>query len=257
MYEREVEAARSAALRAGEVALRHWHGDFEVEIKEDDSPVTAADREAERVILATLSEAFPGDGFLGEEGADHPGAGRRRWLIDPVDGTRDFVRRSRFWSVQLALEDGADNIVAGVVYFPALDEIYHACRGAGAWCNGQPLRISPVSEIASAVLCVNDIGALRRETFGGRFLEWASRFWSVRNPGGSPGAMMVASGRADAWLEPQSKAWDLAPHKVITEEAGGVFRNFDGGCSIYAGNCFTCTPALEDALRSFLSGEIG
>ena len=95
-------------------------------------------------------------------------------------------------------------------------------------------------------------GEFPNHPFGGEFLEWVSGFWSMRNPGGSPDAMMVASGRAEAWIEPRSKAWDLAPHKIITEEAGGVFRNFDGGSSIYGGNCITSNPHLADFILEFV-----
>ncbi len=251
-YERELEAARSAALQAGRLALRYWQQGVQAETKADDSPVTAADREGERLIVAALEEAFPEDGLLGEEGAAREGASGRRWLIDPVDGTRDFVRGNRFWCVQIALEEGRDNIVAGVIYFPALDELYYAARGCGARLNGRPIHVSEVTELSQAVLCLNDLGAFHREPFGAGFLEWAAQFWAIRNPGGAPGAMLVASGKADVWLEPRGEAWDLAPPKIITEEAGGVFRNFDGASSIYAGNCVMCTPALEGELLRFV-----
>ncbi len=255
-YERELQVARAAALRAGESALRYWKAGCETETKLDDSPVTAADREAERIITGVLTDAFPDDGMLGEEGAARDGSSGRRWIIDPVDGTRDFVRRTRFWSVQLALEESENHVVAGVVHFPALEETYYAARGAGAFCSGSPIRVSDVTEPSQAVLCVNDLGRFRLHPFGARFIEWVAQFWSVRNPGGSPDAVMVASGKADAWLEPHSEVWDLAPHKILIEEAGGVFRNFDGGSSIYGGNCITCTPALERMLLEFVQGQV-
>ena len=251
-YQRELETARKAALQAGGAALRWWREGFETETKADDSPVTEADREGERLIAAALEEAFPEDGLVGEEGAAKEGTSGRRWLIDPIDGTRDFVRRTRFWCVQIALEEGRDNIVAGVVYFPALDEIYYAARGLGARRNGKPVRVSGIGETSRAVLCLNDLGDIHRQPFGERFLEWTARFWAVRNPGGAPGAMMVASGQAEVWFEPSGEAWDLAPPKIITEEAGGLYRNFDGGSSVYAGNCFTCTPEMEQELLRLL-----
>lgn len=250
-YLRELDIARRAARRAGEAALQYWREGVTAETKADDSPVTVADRESERIIVEMLAEAFPGDGFLGEEGTNQVSTTGRRWIIDPVDGTRDFVRGSRMWAVQMAIEEG-EEIVAGVCHFPALDETYYAARGAGAFLNDRPIHVSAIADPALAVLCVNDIGELHRHPFGGDFLEWVSRFWSMRNPGGSPDAMMVASGRAEAWIEPRCKAWDLAPHKVITEEAGGVFRNFDGGSSIYGGNCITSNPHLADFILEFV-----
>ncbi len=251
-YERELAVAREAVARAGREALRYWRNNVEVETKEDDSPVSAADRESERVIVAMLQSEFPADGLVGEEGAQRESANGRRWIIDPVDGTRDFVRGSRQWAVQLALEVGRDNVVAGAVHFPALGETYYARRGGGAYLDGEPIRVSTITDVSRAVLCVNDLGRLAGTGLGNRFLEWSARFWCIRNPGGSPDAMLVAAGRAEGWIEPHAKEWDMAPHKIITEEAGGVFRNFDGGSSIYGGDCITCNPHLEEELLRFV-----
>jgi histidinol phosphatase-like enzyme (inositol monophosphatase family) len=252
-WEREVELARRIAREAGQIALRYWEQGVAAEAKADDSPVTAADRECEQKILAALEQAFPEDGLLGEEGGGKTASNGRLWIIDPIDGTRDFVRGSRMWAVMLALEE-AGGVVAGVCHFPALEETYWALRGGGAYQDGRRLRASEVTEIGRAVLCLNDFARLSRIAFAEDLLAWMARFWAVRNLGGSPDAMLVASGRADAWIEPDAKPWDLAPLKLLTEEAGGVFSNFDGASSIYGGNCFTCAPGLEAELRRFVGG---
>jgi histidinol-phosphatase len=255
LYRTELSVARDAAVRAGEKALRYWRQGVDVETKPDDSPVSEADRDSERMIVEHLTNRFPEDGLVGEEGAHRQGTSGRRWIIDPVDGTRDFVRGSRQWAGQIALEDGRDNVVVGVVHFPAIGETYFATRDGGAFCDDKRIHVSAIDDVSRAVLCVNDLGLLAGTSMGERFLSWAARFWCVRNPSGSADAMLVASGRADAWFEPNAKEWDMAPHKVITQEAGGVFRNFDGGSSIYAGNCITCTPALEAELAAFVAGD--
>jgi histidinol-phosphatase len=252
-WERELDLARRIAREAGQVALSYWARGVAAEAKADDSPVTAADRECERRILAALEQAFPEDGLLGEEGGGKAASNGRRWIVDPIDGTRDFVRGNRMWAVMLALEEAGD-VVAGVCHFPALEETYWAQRGGGAFQDGRRLRASSVTEIHRAVLCLNDFARLSQAAFAPGLLAWMARFWAVRNMGGSPDAMLVASGRADAWIEPEAKPWDLAPLKILTEEAGGVFSNFDGGASIYGGNCFTCAPGLEDELRRFVRG---
>jgi histidinol-phosphatase len=254
-FERELVFARSLALRAGEAALRYWEKGVAAEAKEDDSPVTVADRECERLICAALEQAFPEDGLLGEEGGDKDARNGRRWIIDPIDGTRDFVRGNRMWAVMLALEAEGE-VVAGVCHFPALDQTYSAARGGGAYENERRVRVSGVTEVNRAVLCLNDFANLSQCRFAPDLLAWMSRFWAVRNMGGSPDAMLVASGRADAWIEPYANAWDLAPLKILTEEAGGVFSNLDGGRSIYGGDCFTCTPGLEEELRRFVRGAV-
>lgn len=251
-FSRELDAALAVAGKAGEIGLRYWEAGVSAETKEDESPVTVADRECERFIAAAFEESFPGDGMLGEEGVNTVSQNGRRWIIDPIDGTRDFVRGNRMWANLLGFEvDG--EVVVGVCHFPALQETYSAVKGKGAYCNGKRIRVSSITEVKQAVLCINDFGALSRSPMGPRLLDFMAKFWAIRNMGGGPDAMMVASGKADAWLEPHAKPWDLAPIKIITEEAGGCFFNIDGGSSIYAGNCVTCTPALEPVLRGFVS----
>ncbi len=254
-YQAELEYALGLVRRAGETALGYWRTGLEAEDKADDSPVTLADRAVERLLAAALEEAFPEDGLLGEEGGDRQAASGRRWIIDPIDGTRDFVRGSRTWAVMLALEDEGD-VVLGVCHLPALGETYWAVRGGGAFENGERIRVSSISEVSRAVLCFNDFANLTRCPFAARLDGWMARFWAVRNPGGSPGALLVASGRADAWIEPSCQPWDLAPLKIIAEEAGGVFSNFGGSSSIWGGDCFICTPALEAELRGFLAPPV-
>ncbi|MCW5976810.1 MAG: hypothetical protein KIT09_01970 [Bryobacteraceae bacterium] len=251
-FSRELETALAIAVRAGEIALRYWEKGVSAETKEDESPVTIADRECERFIAEQFESAFPCDGMLGEEGLSKVSGNGRRWIIDPIDGTRDFVRANRMWANLLALEADGE-VVAGVCHFPALQETYSAVIGGGAYCNGHRIHVSSIAEVKQSVLCINDFGSLSRSRFGPRLLDWMAEFWAIRNMGGGPDAMLVASGRADAWLEPHAKPWDLAPIKIVTEEAGGCFFNLDGGASIYGGDCVTCAPGLEAEMRRFVS----
>jgi histidinol-phosphatase len=250
-FSRELEVARSVAVRAGKLAMRYATQGVTAETKPDDSPVTIADKESEKLIAAALLEAFPDDGLLGEEGSARESRSGRQWIIDPIDGTRDFLRGNPFWAVLIGLEANGE-AVAGVCHMPALGETYHAARSSGAWKNDAPIRASKVQSPDQAVLCMNGINNAVDHPFGSRLLEFASRFWAVRSVGGCLDAMMIASGRADAWIEPTAKPWDLAPLKVIIEEAGGRFFNFDGGSTIYGGNCIACVPALEAEMRRFV-----
>lgn len=250
-FERELDTARRAAARAGEEILRLRAAGVETEQKPDHSPVTAADRASEKVIAACLEEAFPADGVLGEEGARKESASGRRWIIDPIDGTRAFVRGSPAWSVLIALEDPA-GVAVGVCYLPVFGSLFFAERGGGAWRDSSRIRASAIESVSRAVLCVNELEKARELPFADRLLGWMSRFWAVRSMGGCLDAMMIAQGQADVWIEPSGKVWDFAPLKIIIEEAGGIFLNFDGGSSIYAGNCGACAPGLEGELRSFL-----
>jgi histidinol-phosphatase len=252
-YERELEAARAVAVAAGKLALRHQTDGVVVEAKLDLSPVTIADREGELLIARELEQAFPGDGILGEEGSRKDSSLGRRWIIDPIDGTRDFLRGLPTWSILIALEDGPE-VAAGVCHFPAQNVTYYAVRGSGAYRNAAPIRVSTITDPSQALLCVNGFNDVLRFPFSPRLLEWMRQFWSVRSFGGCQDAMLVAGGQAEVWLEPSGKAWDFAALKVIAEEAGAAFFNFDGRRSIYGGNCAICVPALEVELRRFVIG---
>jgi histidinol-phosphatase len=250
-WEREIEAARAAARQAGELALRHQRAGVRPEAKPDQSPVTIADKESERLIVDLLSRAFPGDGFLGEEGGSREGTSGRRWIIDPIDGTRDFVRGVQHWAVLIGLEEDG-KVVAGVAHFPGLNRLYHAARGVGAFCDDRPIRVSSIDSPADALACVNGMHMLARYPWSSRVLEWAAQFGSVRSFGGCMDAVLLASGRIDLWLEPESQPWDLAPLQVILEEAGARFFDFSGVSTIHGGNCLACVPGLEEAARSLL-----
>ena len=249
-FEREMEAMRQIAAQAGALILRYADVGVIAEDKLDDSPVTIADKESEKLIVSRLQELFPEDGLLGEEGANKPSTNGRKWIIDPLDGTRDFVRGNGLWAVLMALEVDGD-VKAGICHFPVLRRTYTAIKGGGAFCNDLPLTVSSISELSKSVLCANSLQKAKQFVWGAELVDWMGQFWAVRSQGGGPDCMMFISGQADAWLEPTSQPWDLAPLKVLIEEAGGRFFNFDGGSSIYAGNCLACTPALESELRRF------
>lgn len=249
--ERELQLARSVARQAGELALRNQAHGFEAESKPDLSPVTSADRANEQLICSLLEEAFPGDGILGEEGTAKESRSGRRWLIDPIDGTRDFVRGIPTWGVLIGLEAEGD-VVLGVCNLPALDELYAAALGGGACRNGSPIHISSIHMPQQAVFCLDAFNNIHRHAFGDRLIRWLSQFWAVRAMGGCLDAMCVAAGRAEVWIEGEAKPWDFAALKVIAEEAGARFLNFDGGSSIYAGNCVITVPCLEAEIRRFI-----
>ncbi len=242
-WKAELEAARRIALGAGQIALEHAARGVVAEDKPDDSPVTAADRASEAYIAAELKAAFPLDGLLGEEGGRAEARSGRRWIVDPIDGTRDFLRGLDTWAILVALEADGD-VVVGVAHFPVQGRTYFATRGGGAFLDDRPIRVSAIREKSRAVLCLTGFNGLAGHPFARRILEFMAPFWSIRSFGGCQDAMFVASGRADCWIEMSAAAWDLAPLKVIAEEAGAVFFNFDGGRSVHGGNC---VPSWQEA----------
>jgi histidinol-phosphatase len=250
-WEREIEVCRDVARRAGDLALQHAARGVAAEDKSDDSPVTVADRECERLIVSELRAAFPDDGFLGEEGAKDAGRSGRRWIIDPIDGTRDFLRGLPSWSNLIGLEAGGD-VVVGTCNLPAQGELYWAARGHGAFCGDRRIRVSSIDRRDRAVLCLTAFNNLSRSPLKAGLLDYLAGYWAVRSMGGCQDAVLVPSGRAEAWIELAAKSWDLAPFKVIGEEAGARFFNFDGGSSIHGGNAVLCAPFLEQELRAFV-----
>jgi histidinol-phosphatase len=251
-FDEEIEVARRAAGRSAELALRHQSAGVIAESKPDDSPVTMADRECERLIASVLDEAFPDDGILGEEGAHKESRSGRRWIIDPIDGTRDFLRGDPLWGVLIGLEDGGE-VAAGVVHLPMLGQTSWASRGGGAFRNDRRLRVSTIADPSLAVLSVNSLNRIREMPFSRGLIDWASRFWACRCLGGTPDAMLVAGGEMDVWIEPKVREWDLAAVQVILEEAGAKFFSFRGARTIYDTNAIACTPGLEAEVRAFFA----
>ncbi len=257
-YKNELTIGALIARKAGDLALEIREGNIGIESKSDESPVTIADKACEALIARELSEAFPGDGQMGEEGASRESANGRRWIIDPIDGTRDFIRGTGAWSVLIGLEENGIG-VAGFAYFPTTGTLYSAALGEGAWRErgGKTERIAAKNPAtrAEALLCCNGLGFMHRYAFAPRLLDWISAFWTVRSMGGCLDSMLVASGAADAWIEAQAKPWDLAPLKIIAQEAGLVTFDFTGEDTIYGGNYVICGPALADEIRAFVASK--
>jgi fructose-1,6-bisphosphatase/inositol monophosphatase family enzyme len=252
-YEQELRVARQAARAASEVALRIQLAGFDTESKSDESPVTIADRECEKTILRILAETFPEDGFLGEEGAATESKNGRLWIIDPIDGTRDFVRHNPLWSHLIGLEVNGE-VTVGVCLMPVLGQMYFAAKGLGAYRDDTRIFASEKTALNESVLCANQLGGWSGHPLEAKLLPWCSQFWGVRSLGGCLDAMLVASGKAEVWIEPKLQAWDMAGPRVILEEAGARFWNLDGGSSIYTKNVCAFAPGLEPGIRQFLAG---
>lgn len=253
--EREIAFARRIAELAGDQAARIRKDGISAETKPDQSPVTIADRENERLIREAVEDAFPHDGILGEEGSRKDGTSGRRWIIDPIDGTRDFVRGNRLWCVLIALESEGES-QAGVAHFPMLGETYWAVRGLGSFCGERRLRASAIDRLEAAVLSPNGMHMMNGETYAPRMMEFMSRSWAVRSLGGALDACMLADGQIDFWLERKAEVWDLAPLQVIIEEAGGVFFALDGSRRFDRGNAVACAPGIEPEARRFFAFEL-
>jgi histidinol-phosphatase len=248
-----VRAAREAAEAAGAVALRYFREGVAVDWKADQSPVTRADRESEETIVSRLSAVAPGIGFLGEEfGAQ--GSQERRWIIDPIDATRNFVRGIPYWAVLIALEE-AGEITVGVVHAPATGETLWGARGLGAFSDRQRLQVSGVDRLDQALLVHSALRYMRQgepARYWEAFLRLVDLTDQSRGFGDWFGYTFVLRGRADLMVEADVKPWDLAPFVVLFEEAGGRLTDFAGRRSIYSGTAVASNGRLHDRVLEVL-----
>jgi len=221
-----VEAMIQAARAGAEVALAHYRRGVRSTTKPDGSPVTAADREAEEAIVETLAAVFPGHGFLGEElGASGPSGAR--FIVDPIDGTRNFIRHIPFWATLIALEEGGE-ITAGVVYQPMTGDLHAARRGRGAFLNAERIHVSGIDTLERAMLVHPSLTLLRGHGLWPPFVRLVDATGRQRGFGDFLCFTTIAEGRAEIGLGMNVKSWDLAPLKLLVEEAGGRFTDYDG-----------------------------
>jgi len=245
-------AAVEAARAAGEIALRYYHGGVEVMIKPDQTPVTEADRQAEQAITAILGRAFPDWGFLGEEFGE-AGSTETRWIIDPIDGTKNFVRGIPVWAVLIALEERGE-VTTGVVHNPATGDLFTARRGEGAFVNGRPIRVSDCNRMKEATLLHSGLPLLRAEGWWEGFLRLVDASYRTRGFGDYYGYGLLAEGKAEVYVEVDLKPWDIAAVKILVEEAGGRLSDFSGRATIYDGRVLASNGRLHDEALRLLNG---
>jgi len=255
-YERETEIALEIARKAGSLALQFFAQSIPAEEKHDASPVTIADRECEKLIRRLLAESFPQDGILGEEGTSVPSQSGRRWLIDPIDGTRDFVRRNSFWSIQLALQVGSQ-VEVGVIYCPCMEEMLYAASGHGCYWNGTRVSASDIARLDKSILMVSGFKAAWDSWPQEAVRDLTQNCWTVRCYGGCYDVIMLARGKADIWLSGCGMEWDYAPVQVIARECGARFLTREGNDRIDAKNCVVFAPGIERDIRNILQISIG
>ena len=247
-------ATIDAAKAAGEVALHYFRTNLTVETKADRTPVTKADRECETKITELLSVRFPAYGFLGEELGERPGTVNARWIVDPIDGTKNFIRGIPFFTTLIALEE-AGEITAGVMYTPASKDLLYARKGQGAFANGQRVYVSDVADLRDAMLIHGGLKDLKVRPCWEPFLRLVEATARQRGFGDALGHSVVICGQAEVALEPEVKPWDLAATKILVTEAGGRFSDFAGTDSIYAGSAVISNGRVHDTVVNILQGR--
>ena len=246
--------AMVAARAGGAAAMRHFRRpDLQVENKHDDSPVTVADREAEAAIAAVLRAARPADAWLGEETGAGVGTSPYTWIVDPIDGTRNFVRGIPLWGVLVACEHVEHGVVAAAVGIPGLDEWYDAELGGGARLNGAAIHVSGIPALAGSLFCFESPAWFSRNRLDGCFRELCETTALQRGICDAYGHMLVATGRAELVVEPQLKVWDVAATSLVVREAGGRFSDLTGAPSIRSDNAVLSNGRVHDAALALIA----
>ncbi|MEI8000879.1 MAG: histidinol-phosphatase [Actinomycetes bacterium] len=228
--------------------------DLAFSTKPDRTPVTEADHAVEEMVRAALARARPADGIVGEE-FGVSGSGHRRWIVDPIDGTKSFLRGSPPWATLLALQvDG--EIRLGVASAPALGRRWWATTGGGAFANGEPIAVSHVDHLSDALLCHADLLAYEASGCGPEFDALTRAVWDRRGFGDFWGHLLVAEGIADVMVEPVLEVWDIAALIPIVTEAGGRLTDRCGAVRADGGNAVTTNGVLHDAVMAIVADPV-
>jgi histidinol-phosphatase len=253
VLEAELAFANELADEAGRIALSFFRGSFDVRTKVDTTPVTEADLAIEAMVRGAIRERFPADAVLGEEGGAE-GDGSRRWIVDPIDGTKNFADGIQVWATLIALAVH-DRPVLGVVNAAALGERYEAVRGGGSRLNGDPIEVSRADRIGRASVLHAEVPDWLDGEYGPALADVLREARRDRAFGDFWGHVLVARGSADVCFEPELATWDWAAIEVVVEEAGGRMTQFDGTPLVHGGSVLTSNGVLHDELLARLARE--
>ncbi len=259
-----LDFATETAYRAGRITLGYFNAGVRPDYKPDDTPVTAADRAAEEFIRAEIEKRYPTHAILGEEfgetirfsalpQASVPASDSHRWIIDPIDGTKSFLRGVPLYGVLLGLEvDGV--IKVGAAYFPGTDEMLCAAEGLGAWWNGRRARVSEIGNLERAYICYTNERNMYRQGRGEAWQRLNAAAYASRGWSDAYGYLCVATGRAEAMLDPIMAIWDCGPFPVIFKEAGGSFGSWDGREGHTFNEALACNAVIKDEILRLIQG---
>jgi histidinol phosphatase-like enzyme (inositol monophosphatase family) len=247
-----LEVAIEGAYRAGRRTLAYFNAGVTVDLKADETPVTIADREAERLLREHIARYFPDHSILGEEEGETTGNPDYRWILDPIDGTKSFIAGVPLYGVLVGVEVKGEPSV-GVIYLPGLEEMVSAAKGHGCTWNGRPCRVSSVSEMSKALIVTSSI--VRCQQRSDAFDRLAEQTRQQATWGDAYGYALVATGRAEVMLDSVQSPWDVGPMIPILREAGGDFTDWQGNSTLYSGDGVAVNSALKEPVLEILRTE--
>ena len=258
------------ARQAGEVTLQHFRtSTLQVERKGDDSPVTIADKAAEKLLRERISERFPDDAIIGEEHGQTAGTSGYTWVLDPIDGTKSFIHGIPLYTTLIGIlhsetgevTEGTTEI--GLIRAPALDEMVYARRGGGTWHQQgseapEQVKVGTTDDLSKALMLTSEVGSFRKRKSGegmAAYIELDEKVRLARTWGDAYGYMMVATGRADVMFDPEMNLWDAAALQPVIEEAGGTFCDWQGEPTVHSGEAVAANTALMPAVLAVIRGK--
>ena len=251
----ELKIAIEASKAAAEVIKKYYQGNFQVEIKNDQTPVTEVDIQAEKIIKEIILNAFPDHGFYGEETNRENHDSDFLWLVDPIDGTKGFVRGYPFFSTQIALMHKSQ-IVLGVSNAPIFEEIIFAELGKGSWIDNHRTKVSKTSKIESSTISTGNLKSLALSEKWSNFGKIVSRIDRIRGYGDFYHYHLLATGKIDAVIESDVNILDVAALSIIINESGGVFTDLNGKKpDLNIKSILAANPILHPVIKSHLDGH--
>ena len=245
-----LEFATEMAWQAGRITLGHFQTGIAVETKADNSPVTIADKNAETALREMIKARYPNDGIIGEEHGEEEGTTGRKWIIDPIDGTKAFVAGVPLYGNLIGVEVDGETVV-GVCNIPGLNEMTSAAKGLGCWWNGKRCHVSDTQRLEDALVIVTEQKSFD-EYKPGKANALIEKARLVRGWGDCYGYVMVATGRADVMLDPVMAVWDCAALAPIMEEAGGTFTDWKGNATIWGEEAVATNGKLFDDVMEMI-----
>jgi len=255
MIQELLEAATEIAKIGGEHTLNYFKKEIEVISKADDSPVTIADRETEKLMRGEIEKRFPDHGIIGEEFGETNEDSNIKWVLDPIDGTKSFIHGIPLYTTLIGvLVDGEPKV--GIIYAPALEELCAAAIGHGATLNGKPCKVRDTEKLEDATFLVTEIDRFRLMGQQVLFQDLMDHTKLHRTWGDAYGHMMVATGRADLMYDPELNIWDAAALLPVIKEAGGIFCDKQGKETIYSGNGYSTSMKLFQEVKNIFEAHI-
>jgi histidinol phosphatase-like enzyme (inositol monophosphatase family) len=260
ILEDRIQFALGASARAEQLVLRYFlNADLQVDLKADQSPVTAADRGAEELLRRELLRVYPNDSVLGEEFGETAGTSGFRWILDPIDGTKSFVHGVPLFGMLVGLQWQGES-AGGICRLPGVREVVFAWRGGGAWWEREgtpkvPAKVSSTARLEDALFCFTAVEGFSQIGRTDVLQELSSRCRLSRGWGDCYGHMLVATGRADLMVDPLLEEWDAAALIPIIEEAGGCFMDWTGQSTARGGNGISVIPALRKDLTEIINSR--